>query len=157
MNNILILGGTGAMGKYLTQLLADRSRIVVTTRKKRTSLGNVSYIQGDAHDLCFLKLLLNDNFDVIIDFMGYTTDEFRKRFLLLLDSCKQYMFLSSARVYSGVDGLITEETPRLLDVCMDEEYLATDEYALAKARQEDMLKNSERNNWTIIRPYINLW
>ena len=154
MNNILILGGTGAMGKYLTQLLADRSRIVVTTRKKRTSLGNVSYIQGDAHDLCFLKLLLNDNFDVIIDFMGYTTDEFRKRFLLLLDSCKQYMFLSSARVYSGVDGLITEETPRLLDVCMDEEYLATDEYALAKARQEDMLKNSERNNWTIIRLYI---
>ena len=36
----------------------------------------------------------------------------------------------------------------------DEEYLKTDEYALSKARQEDILHRSGKNNWTVIRPYI---
>lgn len=49
---------------------------------------------------------------------------------------------------------ITEQSPRLLDACKDEKYLKTDEYALAKAREENILKNSKHRNWTIIRPYI---
>ena len=49
---------------------------------------------------------------------------------------------------------ITEETPRLLDVSTDEAYLKTDEYGLAKARQEDLLRDSGRKNWTVIRPSI---
>lgn len=32
-------------------------------------------------------------------------------------------------------------------------YLATDEYALAKARQENILLTTNKKNWTIIRPY----
>lgn len=31
--------------------------------------------------------------------------------------------------------------------------MKTDEYALAKARQENILFNSSKKNWTIIRPY----
>lgn len=50
--------------------------------------------------------------------------------------------------------LINEETPRLLDMIKDEEYLNTDEYALSKARQENILHEAGCNNWTIIRPYI---
>ena len=50
--------------------------------------------------------------------------------------------------------MITEDTPKLLDVCKDEEYLSTDEYALTKARQENILRKSGSTNWTIIRPYI---
>lgn len=41
----------------------------------------------------------------------------------------------------------------MLDVCTDEMYLATDEYALAKARQENILLTTNKKNWTIIRPY----
>ena len=36
----------------------------------------------------------------------------------------------------------------------DEEYLNTDEYALSKARQENILHEAGCNNWTIISPYI---
>ncbi len=42
----------------------------------------------------------------------------------------------------------------MLDVSQDKEFLLTEEYSLTKARQEDILKNSCQNNWTIIRPYI---
>ena len=51
----------------------------------------------------------------------------------MLEATDQYVFISSARVYAQTEDLITEDTPRLLDVCTDKEYLKTNEYALAKA------------------------
>lgn len=86
--------------------------------------------------------------------MSYSTAQFSKRYEAILSSTDQYIFLSSARVYAQSDKPLTEGSPRLLDVCHDADYLITDEYALAKARQEDLLRNSGKNNWTIIRPYI---
>lgn len=62
--------------------------------------------------------------------------------------------MSSSRVYADFPAPLTENHPRLLDAAADEEYLKTDEYALTKARQEDMLRSSGKTNWTIIRPYI---
>ena len=153
---ILILGGTGAMGVHLVDLLSPNSdcRITVTSRSRREGKGNVSYAQGNGHDMAFLNTLLKDKYDVIVDFMNYHTEEFRERYRLLLNACGQYIYLSSSRVYADSDHPITEESPRLLDVTTDTEYLKTDEYALAKARQENLLRESGHKNWTIIRPYI---
>lgn len=152
---ILILGGTGAMGAHLVKLLDGKvTEIFVTSRTKRSDSERVMYLHGSARDIEFLTEILKKFWDVIIDFMSYGTDEFKSRRDLLLGATSQYVFLSSARVYSESEVLITEETPRLLDVSMDEVYLKTDEYALAKARQEDFLCNSGRRNWTVIRPSI---
>ena len=152
--NILLLGGTGAMGEYLTHILANKGcRVTCTTRKVRENVNDIIYVQGNAHDNDFLNSLLEKYFDVVVDFMVYNTDEFRKRYMKLLDSCRQYVYLSSSRVYADF-AVITEESPRLLDSCHRKEYLDTDEYALTKARQENLLKESGRNNYTIIRPYI---
>lgn len=153
---ILILGGTGAMGTYLVELLSQRQdlKITVTSRRYQKSFGNITYVQGDAHDCFFVYKLLQNEFDVVIDFMVYHTDEFRARYVQFLDMCKQYVFLSSSRVYAYSKEPLTEESPRILDISQDEAYLQTDEYALSKARQEDLLRFSGRTNWTIIRPYI---
>ena len=153
---ILVLGGTGAMGVHLVDLFLQDpdNRIVVTSRSRRMDKGNVRYVQGNGHDMKFLATLLQDKYDVIVDFMNYRTEEFRERYQLLLAACGQYVYLSSSRVYAGSDAPITEDSPRLLDVTSDSGYLATDEYALAKARQEDLLRDSGHTNWTIIRPYI---
>jgi len=152
---ILILGGTGAMGQHLVQLLTkNKTRITVTSRSKKKSYGNISYIEGDAHNKEFLNLLLLTKWNVIIDFMVYTIDEFTHRAILLLNSCSQYVYLSSARVYANSSQLITENSPLLLNVSKDKEYLSGEEYAITKAKQENILKNSGLKNWTIIRPYI---
>lgn len=153
---ILVLGGTGAMGVHLVDLLSQDSgnRITVTSRSRREGKGNISYVQGNSHDMVFLNTLLKDKYDVVVDFMNYRTEEFRERYQLLLDACGQYVYLSSSRVYADSDAPITEDSPRLLDVTTDAEYLSTDEYALAKACQEDLLRKSRYKNWTIIRPYI---
>ena len=152
---ILILGGTGAMGTHLAEnLIRNNIETFVTSRNYRISEGNLHYIQGNAKDLIFLGKILDEHWDAVVDFMIYKTIDFRKRFNFLLDSTTQYFFLSSARVYANSHQPITENSARLLDVSEDEEYLSTDEYALAKARQEDILINSGKSNWTIIRPYI---
>lgn len=155
MKKILILGGTGAMGKHLVRELGlTDNHVVVTSRHFYANKGNISYVLGNAHDDYFLDGLLNQRFDVIIDFMAYSTEEFKLRYNKILENCKQYIFLSSSRVYANSKQPLTENSPRLLEICADKEYLATDEYALAKARQEDLLKKSKRRNYTIVRPYI---
>lgn len=153
---ILILGGTGAMGAYLAPMLAcDENEVFVTTRSERKSENrNIRYLQGNAHDVSFLREILKSHYEVIVDFMSYDTKEFRERYHLFLNAAEQYVFLSSSRVYADSKNPITEESPRLLDAVADSVYLQTDEYALAKARQENMIAESGKQNWTIVRPYI---
>lgn len=155
---ILVLGGTGAIGASLVEILGQQGsfHIVVTSRQLRMDYDGVEYRQGDAHELEWLLPILKEKrWDAIVDFMAYSTEEFYNRVDALLDATEQYVYTSSARVYANTgDNLITEDSPRLLDVCNDKEYLQTDEYALAKARQENALIQSKQRNWTIIRPYI---
>lgn len=152
---ILILGGTGAMGSHLVTLLSDQGdEVLVTSRRHRESNRLVQYIVGDAKDLNFLNKILKKQWDSIIDFMIYSEDEFRERVDQLLESTSQYVFMSSARVYNNCAGFITEKTRRLLDSTSDQEFLATSEYSLLKARQENILLSSNKKNWTIVRPYI---
>lgn len=154
--NVLLLGGTGAMGIHVAELLSEKGvDVSITSRKPRIDeRNNISYIVGDAQNSSFLSNLMDTKWDAIIDFMVYNTETFRERYEILLESTKQYFFLSSSRVYANSEVPIKETTPRLLDVSDDAEYLSLDEYALAKARQEDILINSGYDNWTIIRPYI---
>ncbi len=153
----LLLGGTGAIGSYLAPLLESLGWDVdVTTRSARNHSGrHMKFIQGNAKDDDFLIPLLSKGYDVIVDFMVYKTNEFQRRIKSLLDSRAHYIFLSSYRVYGDNQGApIHEGSPRLLETIHDEEYLSTDEYGLAKARQEDLLTTSKHENWTIIRPAI---
>lgn len=154
---ILVLGGTGAMGVPVVQILAERQHeVYVTSRRKRQSNHQrVHYIEGNAQEDSLLRRLLAQQYDAIIDFMVYGSGVFEQRLPLLLQNTKHYLFLSSSRVYAdNGNEQIVENMPRLLDVSKDAAYLATDEYALAKAREENLLYASAQKNWTIIRPYI---
>lgn len=97
MAKILLLGGTGAMGMHLVQLLTNTEHhVVVTSRRSRQGHDNITYVLGNAHDDIFLRSLLKQGFEVIVDFMVYNTLEFQKRYSLLLGSCEQYVFISSS-------------------------------------------------------------
>lgn len=154
---VLLLGGTGAMGVYLAPELRKRGyQVYITSRSAHTSDDpDIIFLTGNAKNIEFLRQVLDKKFDVIVDFMIYKTEEFRGRYQELLDTGAHYIFVSSYRVYGDSrDGPITEDSPRLLDSVADPEYLKTDEYALTKARQEDILRTAERKNWTIVRPAI---
>ncbi|MFW8592252.1 NAD(P)H-binding protein [Glaciecola sp. 2405UD65-10] len=153
--NVLLLGGTGAMGVPLSKILLKKGfSVYVTSRKQNGPISGIEYLQGNAQDDGFFYEVLERKWDVIIDFMAYPSAQFSKRMPSILDATQQYIFISSARVYSESLTPITEETPRLLETTTDSVYLNTDEYALSKARQENSLRDSGKNNWTIIRPSI---
>lgn len=152
----LVLGGTGAMGVYLVPELAALGYEVRVVALDNVVSDNprISYVQADAKDDGFLKELLQEKFDVIVDFMLYSTEQFKGRYDMLLQNTDHYIFLSTYRVYGGGETPITENTPRLLDCSEDKEFLKTEDYALFKARQENVLRNSQYDNWTIVRPAI---
>lgn len=153
--DILVLGGTGAMGTPLVIELEKGGHCVyVTTRKKRVNKANITYIQGNPHDEEFVKSLCRRHFDAIIDFMIYDLEYFQRISGYFLEATTQYVFISSARVYADSDNKITEENARLVDTIDDHDYLKTNEYALKKAREENILIESGFQNWTIVRPYI---
>ena len=151
------MGGTGAMGIYLIPLLKECGyEVHVTTRShiECSQEANVKWIVGNAKEITFLNSILQSDYDAIVDFMIYSTKAFRERINLLLSRTKQYVFIYSYRVFAGSQTPLTERSPRLLDISADETFLATDTYSLAKARQEDILKLENKNNWTIVRPSI---
>lgn len=106
---VLIFGGTGAMGTPLVEFLANSgNNVFITSRKARQSSGNIHYITGNAHDFEFVKkLVCEKRFDAIVDFMVYTTKEFKQRADMLLKATDHYLFLSSSRVYADSDSPIT--------------------------------------------------
>jgi nucleoside-diphosphate-sugar epimerase len=158
MSKTLVMGGTGAIGVYLVpELLRHNHEVHVTTRSDRKcDNSQCRYICGDARSAEFTSKITSDTkYDAIIDLMSYGTSDFRRIHGILLNRTEHYLFVSSYRVFADTGTTpITERSARLLDVCDDKKYLATDEYALAKARQEDILRASGRSNWTILRPCI---
>ena len=116
--NILILGGTGSIGQALTELLKNTAwNVYVTTRTKRENVQNITFLQGNAHDEKFLaECVTKRHWNVIVDFMAYSTQEFSKKVELFLESTNQYFFLSSSRVYAASNEPLTEDSPRLLEV-----------------------------------------
>jgi len=152
----LVLGGTGAMGVYMVPELAARGCevTVVSLDEAVSDNPNIKYIKANGKDIACLKDLLSGGYDAIVDFLMYPGDEFNQRYELLLENTGHYVYLSSYRVYDGVEVPVTEKSPRLLDNSKDEDFLATDDYSLFKARGEDLLQNSKYDNWTVVRPAI---
>lgn len=150
---VLVLGGTGAMGKYLVpELILEGYRVdVVALDDVISDNPMLNYVKGNVKENGFLERLLQNRYDGIVDFMTYHTEEFKKTYRLFLDNTDHYIFLSSCRVFADAPP-ITENSPRLLDVSDDTEFLKTEDYALYKAREEDVLNNSQYSNWTIVRP-----
>lgn len=152
---VLVPGGTGAMGVYLVpELLKMGYKVdVVSLDDRESDNESLRYFKANFKDEAFVDEILKNDYDAIVDFMIYGTKEFEEKHKKLLESCGHYIYLSSYRIYAG-DYPITEDSPRLVDVSDNAEFLATDDYSLHKARGEDTLKKSGFTNWTAIRPAI---
>lgn len=150
---VLVLGGTGAMGRYVVPELLKNGYTVdaVTLESKISDNVNLRYLKCNAKESKTLDKLLENNYNGIIDFMSYSSTEFESLYQKFLENTDHYIFLSTCRVFADAPP-ITENSPRLLDVSKDKDFLSTDDYALRKAKEENLLRNSTYKNWTIVRP-----
>lgn len=152
MKKVLVIGSTGAMGRYLVPELVKMGYDVTGVSADAPCYEGVRHIRSNAFDKEFLKNLLSENFDGIVNFMCYGKGIFDEYYRIFLDNCSHYIFLSSCRVYDDLEQPIKETSPRLWDTSPDEELRASGDYCIHKAQDEDLLAACNYKNWTIVRP-----
>ena len=165
MGKILVIGGTGNMGRPLVKSLAEGGHSVFVVCRKKVSEDDVErlarngggYFYGEAKDKEFMGGVLNRRYDAIVDFCIYSSEEFRERMNSFLDNTDQYVCLSTAAVYADIPTPKNESSPRYMEVDPPKEGTAKwGWYCYEKARIEDMLLASGRRNWTIVRPGVTM-
>ena len=156
---MLLIGGGGTLGVYTAMELLDKGcRVdILCMNEPQISHRNLQILR-DRVDLEVLKAQVSQcRYDGIVNFLHYSTvEEYRPVHMLLSANTEHLIFLSSYRVYGPSEKPITEETPQLLDMSRDEQFLADRTYyALAKAVLERYIREeSGTDNWTNVRPVI---
>lgn len=152
---VLVIGATGTMGNYLVPELVKLGYAVtgVSLDAPKNPVPGVMYHTGDCFDMGVLTPLLAQRFDGIVNFMDFDPKHpFREYYRSFLDNTDHYIYLSSCRVYADEEVPVRETSPRLLEVSRDERFLASNNYSLRKAKDEDLLWSTAYNNFTIVRP-----
>lgn len=156
MKKILLVGGTGALCAYLVPDMLEMGwQVDVVSLDNRVSYrGDLHYYCFDAKDIPKMEALLKNEYDAVIDFMIYRDAEgYRPYAKMYLENTSHYIFLSTYRIYAG-NHPIMEDSPRLLEASKDFAFLASGDYAIYKAWEENILRTSGKTNWTILRPAI---
>lgn len=151
---IMLIGGTGVLSKDVArECLKSGYELYMVNRGKRRNFipKNVTLIVGDVskpQDL--IKRIEGMEFDVVVDFLSYESTQLSKTLGLFKDKCKQFIFISSATVYSkdNEDEPITEDKAKTNTQWS---------YSKNKIECEDLLTKffvDKAVHYTIVRPYI---
>ena len=154
---ILVVGATGAMGQYLVPVLAEMGHKVdaLALNTLEYTHPNLNSFSGNAQDYEFMHKLVTENkYDAIVDFMIYHTPMLASWLPMMSQSTDHYIYLSTYRIYDNKEVPIRETSPRLLDTADDIILRNSDDYSIYKARGENIMRVMPRKNWTIIRPAI---
>ena len=154
MKNILLIGGTGAIGMYLAPyLIKDGYKVYITSRSERVSTDeNLVYLQGNGKDIEWLKETSKSiDFSSIVDFMMYDYKTLKTNYKDLLSLGEQYIYLSSYRALATANPLL-DNSPRKVDLVKEDPELGEDKYGMTKGYQENLFRDSSSKNWTIVRP-----
>ena len=114
--HILVLGGSGNLSTETAELLAVRGhRVSVATRGRRPAPAGVRALQADRQDPEALRRALREaEPEVVIDFLGYQTEDVARLHDLCAGRIRQYLFISTAMVYAKPHRQLplTEASPR---------------------------------------------
>ncbi|MDR2740730.1 MAG: SDR family oxidoreductase [Treponema sp.] len=149
---ILFIGGTGTISTAISRRLLEAGHdlyLLNRGNRNRVFPGGAKEILCDISDEAVAADKLKGlTFDVVADFIAFTTDHVERDYRLFKEKTKQYVFISSASAYQKplADYRITESTP-----------LANPfwEYSRNKIACEDFLLKKYREEGfpiTIVRP-----
>lgn len=150
---VLFLGGAGMIGSAAAARAADSGldvTIVTRAQPARQVADGVRQLRADVRDPVALRAVLgNEEFDSVVNWVGFTPDDVRAHPELLTGRTGQYVFISTCSVFGRpVPNLpITESSPRRQPVFG---------YARDKIACELLLEDAHRSGdfpLTIVRPF----
>lgn len=150
---VLFIGGTGFISTAVSKLaLAQGIELYHLNRGVRPSeIQGVHQITADVHEPDAARAALHGHdFDVVVDWIAYKTEDIERDLDLLRGRTKQFFFISSASAYQKPPAhyIITESTPL---------YNPHWEYSRNKIACEERLMRAYRDEnfpVTIVRPSL---
>lgn len=150
---ILIVGGTGVLSSAVVKesLKKNHSIYMINRGNNIKSIPpNVILYKTDYHDIDKVKsFIMNQTFDVVIDFICYNEEQIKYSLDLFGKITKQYIFISSCAVYNTkICSNCTEDSPKVLDIW---------QYSVEKVRCEELLVSeceAKGIKYTIVRPCV---
>jgi len=159
-NKVLILGGTGFVGRILTEKLLDSNYDIALFNRGKRNPGifpEVKHIYGD-RETDEIKQIASGSWDVVVDFSGMQPDNIELVTSLLKGKAGRYIFVSTASVYplENPDELKIpiDESSKILD-CNEEQRITKDvlaAYGNKKAEMERILLSKDWLDTIIFRP-----
>lgn len=147
---ILLIGGTGNISSFVTDLAASRGDEVTVLNRGRSPLPEgVRGIVGDAGDAGSIEAAIRDEtFDVVANFRSFSPRQAADDIRIFAGRTRQYLYISSASAYQKPIARlpITEATPLRNPFW---------EYSRNKIASEDLLVAAYRESGfpaTIVRP-----
>lgn len=114
---VLFVGGTGIISAAISPLVVEQGHeLFLLNRGTRTSFvpQGATVLTADINDEGAVSALIADHqFDVVADFIAFTTDHIERDLRLFKGKTKQFIFISSASAYQTppASPIITESTP----------------------------------------------
>jgi nucleoside-diphosphate-sugar epimerase len=152
---VLFIGGTGLISSACTELAMARGIDMCLLNRGRTTRiplpDGVEVITADIHDRAAAEAALaGQEFDVVVDWIAFTTDHVQRDIDLFRGNVSQYIFISSASAYQKppLDYRVTESTPLVNPHW---------EYSRNKAACEELLLREHRASgfpFTVVRPSL---
>ncbi len=112
----LFIGGTGVISTQISRLLVSQGwNLTLLNRGNRaSSVPGATQMIGDINDeSAIAKLIENEQYDVVADFICFTPEQAERDIRLFMGKTRQFIFISSASAYQKplATPVITESTP----------------------------------------------
>ena len=153
---VLLIGGSGIISSSICNKAVDEGMqvsIVNRGRRKKFINENANLIKADIRNESIDDLREKINvaqYDVVMDFITYNTQQLKKILSVIKGNCKQYIFVSSATAYKECD---EHHIYRDDDPIGNESW----KYSVDKSECEWFLARHKEElgfEYTIVRPYV---
>lgn len=153
----LIIGGTGFLGRQLSQMCLDADHEVTLFNRGQTNpslFPDAEVLYGDRTKS--LEVLQHREWDVVIDTCGHFPKSVKQMVQELNSRVKQYIFISTCAVYADLTQLNIDETHPVqkIDDSQDPEASIPQTYGARKALCEAAVRENFEGVSLIIRPGI---
>jgi 2'-hydroxyisoflavone reductase len=146
--NVLVLGGTGFVGRHIVEWFVHQGHRVVVFHRGRTHAALPNGVEerlGDREK--DLSILAAETWDGIVDTSGHRADQLERSLLLRTD---RYLFVSTLNVYTNLSRAgVSEDAPTI------QEFDTTDpaaSYGGNKAACERLVSQCHPGTSVILRP-----
>jgi len=154
MKNILLIGGTGIIGKATAwEALNDGYDITTISKEKEDSFPNsVKQLLIDRQNRKEFQeeiLKLNKQWDIVFDIFAYDEKDAKQTYDLFKETAKHIFVLSTTLVYDRSE----KDTNPIKSNCPLAKKGALGGYVDKKLSLEQFWLSKKDANWTILRPY----